>query len=84
MRAHASAVCAEPGTRAERDQVRTDSDHALRKWATAMALVILGLAILAASWKWNSVDLPYYYSRLWHEIKPFFRHWFSLVVDGDV
>jgi hypothetical protein len=54
---------------AERYQV-----HALQKsksrWASAMAAIILSLAILATTWKWN---LPYYYSRLWPTIKGFFQ-----------
>jgi hypothetical protein len=60
---------AEPGLRAEKDQV-----HAFQKWALAMATIALGLAILATS-LWSVIDLPYYYSRLWPTIEAFFERW---------
>jgi hypothetical protein len=47
---------AEPGSQAV---------HALQKWASAMAAIVLGLAILATFGKLDVKDLPDYYSRLW-------------------
>jgi len=64
---HGLKGCAEPGPRAEKYPA-----HAFQKWAVAMTIVALGLA-LAASWKWNVIDLPYYYSRVWPTIEAFFN-----------
>ena len=45
-----------------------------------MAAIILGLAILAASWKRNAIDLPYYYSRMRSTIKTILVRWLQAVI----